>query len=247
MHNWFEKLYPSTKAVLVFLLIILSMMSAKYQFQLCLIAATVILSLISSVFTNLVSVFVKSLLLIVVFLFILQVYFISYPDSQKLFWFIKFSQTGLQTATILASRIVAISLPIIWYFLVTPSKLIIEALNQTRLSKNVVFVLASTIQVVPQLMYQSTTINNSQQARGIDTKGSIWQRIKTFVPMMGPLVLSSVEQNEEKALTLQARGFSNPVRRTTLNHLQKSAIDYVLDLIFVLILVAFIIWGGKIL
>ena len=57
----------------------------------------------------------------------------------------------------------------------------------------------------------------------------------------------TVEQNEEKALTLQARGFSNPVRRTTLNHLQKSAIDYVLDLIFVLILVAFIIWGGKIL
>ncbi|MEB3365106.1 energy-coupling factor transporter transmembrane component T [Lactobacillus sp. R2/2] len=72
------------------------------------------------------------------------------------------------------------------------------------------FVLASTIQVVPQLMWQSNIINEAQQARGVETTGSLWQRIKTFIPMMGPLVLSSVEQNEEKVLTLQARGFSNP-------------------------------------
>lgn len=247
MHKWFISLYPSTKALVVLLLIILSMMSGKWQFQLCLAGVTVFLSLISGVFVKLVKLFFESLLLIVVFLFILQVFFISYPDSQNIWWIFKFSKIGLMTATLLASKIVAISLPIIWYFLVTPNEKIIQALDQTRLAKKVVFVLASTIQIVPQLMQQSHTINDAQQARGIDTTGSMWQKMKTFIPMMGPLVLSSVEQNEEKVLTLQARGFSNPTRRTNLHHISKKITDYILDTIIVLILIAFIKWGGHIL
>lgn len=245
MLKWFKSLYPSTKALIVLLLILLSMMSSKWQVQLCLIAVTMILALFSGTLVRLIKLFFESLALIVVFLFVLQVFFISYPDSHKIWWVIKFSQTGLNTAIMLASRIIAISLPIIWYFLVTSSDVIIQALDQTKLPKKAIFVLASTIQVVPQLMWQSNIISEAQQARGVETTGSLWQRIKTFIPMMGPLVLSSVEQNEEKVLTLQARGFSNPTPRTTLHHISKKRIDYLLDIILCLILVVFVIWGGK--
>ncbi|MBH9989324.1 MULTISPECIES: energy-coupling factor transporter transmembrane component T [unclassified Lactobacillus] len=245
MLKLFKSLYPSTKALIVLLLILLSMMSSKWQVQLCLIAVTMILALFSGTLVRLIKLFFESLALIVVFLFVLQVFFISYPDSHKIWWVIKFSQTGLNTATMLASRIIAISLPIIWYFLVTSSDVIIQALDQTKLPKKAIFVLASTIQVVPQLMWQSNIISEAQQARGVETTGSLWQRIKTFIPMMGPLVLSSVEQNEEKVLTLQARGFSNPTPRTTLHHISKKKIDYLLDIILCLILVVFVIWGGK--
>lgn len=245
MLKLFKSLYPSTKALIVLLLILLSMMSSKWQVQLCLIAVTMILALFSGTLVRLIKLFFESLALIVVFLFVLQVFFISYPDSHKIWWVIKFSQTGLNTATMLASRIIAISLPIIWYFLVTSSDVIIQALDQTKLPKKAIFVLASTIQVVPQLMWQSNIISEAQQARGVETTGSLWQRIKTFIPMMGPLVLSSVEQNEEKVLTLQARGFSNPTPRTTLHHISKKRIDYLLDIILCLVLVVFVIWGGK--
>lgn len=247
MLKWFKGLYPSTKALIVLLLILLSMMSSKWQVQLCLIAVTMILALLSGTLVRLIKLFFESLALIVIFLFVMQVFFIGYPDSHQIWWIIKFSQTGFNTATILACRIIAISLPIIWYFLVTSNSVIIQALDQTKLPKKVIFVLASTIQVVPQLMWQSNTINEAQQARGVETTGSIWQRIKTFVPMMGPLVLSSVEQNEEKVLTLQARGFSNPTPRTTLHHISKRRVDYLLDIMFGLILIIFVIWGGKIL
>ena len=247
MLKWFKGLYPSTKALIVLLLILLSMMSSKWQVQLCLIAVTMILALLSGTLVRLIKLFFESLALIVIFLFVMQVFFIGYPDSHQIWWIIKFSQTGFNTATILACRIIAISLPIIWYFLVTSNSIIIQALDQTKLPKKVIFVLASTIQVVPQLMWQSNTINEAQQARGVETTGSIWQRIKTFVPMMGPLVLSSVEQNEEKVLTLQARGFSNPTPRTTLHHISKRRVDYLLDIMLGLILIIFVIWGGKIL
>lgn len=247
MLKWFKGLYPSTKALIVLLLILLSMMSSKWQVQLCLIAVTMILALLSGTLVRLIKLFFESLALIVIFLFVMQVFFIGYPDSHQIWWIIKFSQTGFNTATILACRIIAISLPIIWYFLVTSNSVIIQALDQTKLPKKVIFVLASTIQVVPQLMWQSNTINEAQQARGVETTGSIWQRIKTFVPMMGPLVLSSVEQNEEKVLTLQARGFSNPTPRTTLHHISKRRVDYLLDIMLGWILIIFVIWGGKIL
>lgn len=67
MLKWFKSLYPSTKALIVLLLILLSMMSSKWQVQLCLIAVTMILALFSGTLVRLIKLFFESLALIVVF------------------------------------------------------------------------------------------------------------------------------------------------------------------------------------
>lgn len=60
----------------------------------------------------------------------------------------------------------------------------------------------------------SRTISGAQRARGIETEGSVLVRMKAFIPMMGPLVLTSIQQTDERVLTLEARGFSAPIRKT---------------------------------
>ncbi len=47
----------------------------------------------------------------------------------------------------------------------------------------------------------SKTINEAQRARGIETEGSLLIRARAFLPMLGPLVLTSIQQTEERVLT----------------------------------------------
>jgi len=56
----------------------------------------------------------------------------------------------------------------------------------------------------------------AQRARGLDTEGSVWRRIRGIVPIVGPVILGSIGEVEERTLALEARGFSRPGRRTLL-------------------------------
>ena len=48
---------------------------------------------------------------------------------------------------------------------------------------------------------------------------------KVFVPTIIPLVLSSITGTEERALTLEARGFSSGIRPTHLEDIEKTPAD----------------------
>lgn len=89
----------------------------------------------------------------------------------------------------------------------------------------------------------SQTISDAQRARGIETEGSIWVRMKAFIPMMGPLVLTSIQQTDERVLTLEARGFSAPIRKTAYYSVKKTAVDYFLVLLCLLGLIAYFVGG----
>ncbi|HEX7172388.1 MAG TPA: energy-coupling factor transporter transmembrane component T, partial [Candidatus Limnocylindria bacterium] len=59
-------------------------------------------------------------------------------------------------------------------------------------------------------------ITAAQRARGLDTEGSLWRRIRGVVPIVGPVILGSIAEVEERTMALEARGFTRPGRRTLL-------------------------------
>ena len=69
-----------------------------------------------------------------------------------------------------------------------------------------------------------------------------WARVKSFVPMLGPLIFSLIQQTEEHALALQSRAFLAPVPKTSLYRLDKHTIDRVIQVICLLLLILFIVW-----
>lgn len=242
MNSYIGRMYPTTKAWVVLLIIVVSMFTPNYMFQLGLFAVSIILSIISGTFSKFVSLFFKSIFVIVLFIFIVQTYIIKYPDSQTIWWFINFSQTGLNTSIDMTTRIIAISSIIILFFQVTSVKDITEAMDKTRISKKVSFVVSSTIQLVPQMSQLSKTITEAQMSRGIESQGSLMVRMKAFIPMIGPLVLSSIQQTEERVLTLESRGFSSKIRKTSIYELKKHGIDYVVTILCILIFIAYLVW-----
>ncbi|WP_099223535.1 energy-coupling factor transporter transmembrane component T [Listeria costaricensis] len=243
MHTAIGKWYPSTKLMIVLTVTVISMFSTSPVVQYVLFGAAVLLSLFSGTIGKFFSTFFKSIFIIVLFIFLVQVFIVQNEDSQPLWWFIGYSEMGLQTSIDLSSRIIAISSIIIWFFQVTSVKDIISSLEKARIPKKVTFVIAATIQLVPQMTKLSGTITDAQKARGIETEGSLWIRMKAFIPMIGPLVLTSIQQTDERVLTLEARGFSAQMRKTTYYAVKKTALDYLITIFCLAILIVYFVGG----
>jgi len=91
-----------------------------------------------------------------------------------------------------------------------------EALVRRGAPARLGYVIMSVLQIIPTMVAQSAAIADAQRSRGMETEGSLWVRVKAFLPLMGPLVTSSLIATEERALALEVRGFGSSARPTFL-------------------------------
>lgn len=107
------------------------------------------------------------------------------------------------------------------------------------------YVVLSTLQMVPVLKKRSEVIMNAQRARGVETEGNLLVRAKVFVPTLVPLVLSAIQGTEERALTLEARGFSVETKSTHLYDIEERSVDKIMTAVTAVLFVLIVI--GRIL
>ena len=67
--------------------------------------------------------------------------------------------------------------------------------------------------------------SSGQRARGLDTEGRLWRRVRGVLPIVGPVILGSIAEVEERTMALEARAFTRPGRRTLLWSPPDSAIE----------------------
>lgn len=162
--------------------------------------------------------------LFVILLFI-QTFF--YPRGEVIFsfWIFNAKLEGILFALKLGITLMGVGGSLIWFFSVTQEKDFVLALEKSGMSAKASYVVLSTLQMVPVLKKKSQTIMNAQKARGVETEGNLLVRAKVFVPTIIPLVLSSIAGTEERALTLEARGFSSGIKPTHLYDIEKTEAD----------------------
>lgn len=147
---------------------------------------------------------------------------------------------GLGFALEILARILAISGAITLFYLTTrPADLVVD-LERRGISPRVAFVINASVQTVPAMVERAAQITAAQRARGLDTEGSIWRRVRGIVPIVGPVILGSIAEVEERTMALEARGFSRPGRRTLLWAPGDSSREAVLRWAIVLALAALI-------
>jgi energy-coupling factor transport system permease protein len=123
---------------------------------------------------------------------------------------------GLGFALEILVRILAISGAVTLFYLTTrPADLVVD-LERRGISPRVGFVANASVQTVPAMVDRAAQITAAQRARGLDTEGSLWRRMKGVVPIVGPVILGSLAEVEERTMALEARGFTRPGRRTLL-------------------------------
>ena len=123
---------------------------------------------------------------------------------------------GLGFALETLARIGAISGAITLFYLTTaPGDLVLD-LECRGVSPRIAFVALASVQTVPALVERAATITAAQRARGLDTEGSLWRRLRGVLPLAGPVLLGSITEVEERTMALESRGFTRPGRRTLL-------------------------------
>lgn len=142
-----------------------------------------------------------------------------YPGAQTVLFRlgpITATAEGLSFAIEILCRIAAISGAVTLFYLTTkPSELVLD-LERRGVPARLAFVASASVQTVPAMAERAQAIVAAQRARGLDTEGSAWKRIRGIVPIVGPVMLGSISEVEERSMTLEARAFTRPGRRDLL-------------------------------
>lgn len=145
---------------------------------------------------------------------------------------------GVDFAAQTLVRLLAISLSIGLFILTTDSRAFVLDLERRGVSPPFAFVALATVEAVPTLVERAATISASQRARGLDTEGSLRARLGGVLPLVGPAVITSLTDVEERSLALESRAFSRPGRRHLLWSMPDSGRERALRWLLVVALVA---------
>lgn len=238
-----SKLYPLTKLVFLFCSIILAIVFDWKFGYLVMVPLTMVLALFSGNFAGFIKKFIGALLLFVIFVFLFKI-MLDKSDSQILFqWqFVIIRIQGLIDGLNQTSVLVVMAAVVLLFFETTEVEDLMISLQQRKVSHVVSYIVLSTLQMIPDMVKHSKVIMQAQQARGIETEGNIMLRLRAFFPSLGPLIISSISELEERAITLEVRGFSASVEKTFLKDIQSRKIDRILSIIFVLLSVSLLGW-----
>ena len=240
--DFFKKLYPLTKLYLALALIISAFIIPSHIYDYSMI---IICGIIVS-FENKLKIYSKRIFLSLFWLFtaifIIQSLFIPAGEVWLKFGFISVYKEGVMKAIGLTSKLTAIVSALTMLTLITPVKDFTLALEKKGLNPKAAFILMLTLQTIPGMKKQADVIMDSQKARGIETEGNVFVRAKALIPIFIPLVLSSIANTEERAITLEARGFSVGEKRTILYDIEETKNDKIMKVILAIFIVLSIVW-----
>ncbi len=128
------------------------------------------------------------------------------------------TREGVVFAVEILVRILAISGAMSLFYLTTrPADLVVD-LERRGVSPRLAFIANASVQTVPAMLERASAITSAQRARGLDTEGSPWRRFRGLLPIVGPVIMGSIGEVEDRSMALEARGFARPGRRTLLWH-----------------------------
>ena len=98
------------------------------------------------------------------------------------------------------------------------------------------------LRFIPTLVEETDKIMNAQKARGADLgSGKFIDKIKSFIPILIPLFVSSFRRADELALAMECRCYHGGEGRTRMKQLSLSARDFWAVLVAVLCIAAVIL------
>lgn len=83
------------------------------------------------------------------------------------------------------------------------------------------------LRFIPTLVEEAEKIMNAQKARGADLEsGSIIERVKALIPILIPLLISSVRRAYELAEAMECRCYNGGEGKTRMKQLRLTAVDF---------------------
>jgi energy-coupling factor transport system permease protein len=136
---------------------------------------------------------------------------------------------AVETAAAMTLRFVVLVESFSVFFLTTSPDHLGLALEQTRVPYEFAFAFTTAVRFVPVLAEEAQTIMDAQKARGLELeKGSFLKRIRNYVPVLIPLIVSAIRRSLELAEAMESRAWGATKKRTNLYALKLLRGDFAL-------------------
>jgi energy-coupling factor transport system permease protein len=243
LHN----LNPLTKIILALSIILISIFSPWYwTAHVLLLLVIVPLGFVGKVAREYFTSAIRLIIPAAGFIFFMQAFF--QPIGHTIifqFWFLDITQESLSFAFRIATRITVMISAFTLFLLTTHPSELMSDLTRRGLPPQFAYVIISTLQILPQMQAKAQTIIAAQQSRGLDTESTFLKRVGSVVPLVSPLVFGSLVEVEERAIAIEARGFTSKKVKTSLHEIPDSSSDKIIRWvlsILVLISIVLKIW-----
>lgn len=231
---------PRIKIILMIVLIVFVFLS-KNMYSL-LFSAVVVLAIlfISRVPLKMYLKNLKAILPVLIFTAIINLF---YGDGEALFtiWKISITYDGIYRATFMALRIaLLIFISSVLTYTTTPNDLtdaiesLLSPLKFIGLRSAVhtlAMMMTIALRFIPTLIEEAEKIMNAQKARGADIEsGGLIKRIKALIPILIPLLISSVRRAYELAEAMECRCYNGGEGKTRMKQMKMSLVDLFVSL-----------------
>ena len=232
-----HKTDPRIKIILLILLIVFIFL-AKNGFALGFAVVSVFsIMLITKIPLKLYFKNMKAILPVLIFPAVLNLF---YGESGKVlltFWKLQITTAGVSRAEFMATRIILlIFISSALTYTTTPNDLtdaierLLSPLKFIGL-KNAVHTLAMMMTIalrfIPTLIEEAEKIMNAQKARGADLEnGKLTERVKALIPILIPLLISSVRRAYELAEAMECRCYNGGEGRTRMKQMHLKGRDF---------------------
>ena len=145
---------------------------------------------------------------------------------------------ALRTGCVIINMLLSFSILV----LTTKPEDIADEMERHGFSPRLSYVISSVFSIIPQMMGTMDTITDAQRSRGMETEGKLSVRMKAFIPLITPVVTSSLINTRERAIALEVRGFGAKGKRSYLRTWKKHKGDKAITILLIIATFLAFIW-----
>lgn len=223
--SYLNKMHPYTKLLYVLAAIAVPLIGGKLWLFPLIIAFSVALLISGGIFKKAIPLIGFSLTIIIVIYIVQGLFYHQNETILVSIGKITVYREGFLYATKISFNIINMLLAFAVFVLTTSVTELVDELEKNGFSPKFGYVITSVFQILPQMMATKDTIVDAQKSRGMETEGKLITRIKAFIPLISPVVTSSLINTRERAVALEVRGFGRKNKKTFMYDHEKSVTD----------------------
>lgn len=235
-HSPIHKMDPRVKIALTFVFIVFLFVASNFEGMLLMVALMLVVLLCSGVPLSQYFKSLKAILFIILFTGVLNLFYGGGTVVWRCPFFpvMQITDGGISNAVFVSVRIICLILfSSVLTFTTSPTELtdalerIMKPLGFFHIKVHeIAMMMTIALRFVPTLLEETDKIMSAQKARGADMEsGGIMQRIRSLIPVLIPLFVSSFRRAYDLAMAMECRCYHGGEGRTKMKQFSFTRID----------------------
>ena len=224
-----HKLDPRTKIAMMILYIAMTFIVQRIYFMAIPFAYLVLELILSGISLRYIVNSLKPIRILLIFMFILNLFFTSGENVWLDLGFWKLTGEAVLQSCFISIRIILLVAGASMLTLTTSPIALTDGIEKLLAplkifrfpAHELAMMMTIALRFVPTLMDESDKIRNAQMSRGADFEsGNIFKRVKSMIPILIPLFVSSFRKADELAIAMESRCYHGGEGRTRMKQLK---------------------------